>query len=53
MANTDAEMVNYAWKSVATFMRIFKDSLGGIKNSSYNSDPISSNIRQELNQLYQ
>lgn len=53
MANTDAEMVNYAWKSVATFLRIFKDSLGGIKNSDYKGDPISSNIRTELNMLYQ
>lgn len=53
MANTDAEMVNYAWKSVATFLRIFKNSLGGIKNSEYNKDPISSEIRQELNQVYQ
>jgi len=52
VANTDAEMVNYAWKSVATFMRIYKNSLNGIKNSDYPNDPISSNIRAELNELY-
>ena len=46
MANTDAEMVNYAWKSVATFLRIFKNSLEGIKSSEYNKDPISADIRQ-------
>lgn len=46
-------MVNYAWKSVATFLRIFKNSLEGIKSSEYNKDPISSDIRQELNGIYQ
>ena len=45
VANTDAEMVNYAWQSVATFLRVYKNSLNGIKSSEYNSDPISSNIR--------
>lgn len=53
VANTDAEMVNYAWKSVATFLKIFKNSIGGIKNSEYSKDPISSDIRHELNQIYQ
>lgn len=53
VANTDAEMVNYAWKSVATFLRIFKNSLEGIKSSEYNKDPISADIRQELNGIYQ
>lgn len=40
VANTDAEMVNYAWKSVATFLRVFKSSLNGIKSSQYNKDII-------------
>ena len=52
VANTDAEMVNYAWKSVATFLRVYKNSLNGIKSSEYNSDPISSSIREELTTLY-
>lgn len=52
MANTDAEMVNYAWKSVATFLRVYKNSLGGIKSSEYASDPMSSFIREELVLLY-
>lgn len=46
VANTDAEMVNYAWKSVATFLRVFKNSLEGIKSGDYNKDPISADIRQ-------
>jgi hypothetical protein len=41
VANTDAEMVNYAWKSVATFLRVFKNSLEGIKSGDYTKDPIS------------
>lgn len=45
-------MVNYAWKSVATFLRVYKNSLNGIKSSEYNNDPISSSIREELNYLY-
>lgn len=45
-------MVNYAWKSIATFLRIYKNSLGGIKNSQYSKDPISATIREELNILY-
>ena len=53
VTNTDADMVNYAWKSVASFIRIFKNSIGGIKSNDYNSDPISSEIRMELNSLYQ
>ena len=52
MANTDAEMVNYAWKSVATFLKVFKNSLNGIKSSEYKSDPISASIREELGFLY-
>lgn len=52
VANTDAEMVNYAWKSVATFLRVYKNSLNGIKSSEYNSDPISAAIREELTILY-
>lgn len=46
-------MVNYAWKSVATFLRVYKNSLEGIKSSEYNKDPISADIRQELNGIYQ
>lgn len=46
-------MVNYAWKSIATFLKIFKNSITGIKSNEYNKDPISSEIRQELNGLYQ
>lgn len=53
VANTDAELVNFAWKSVATFLRIFKNSLNGIKSNDYSKDPISSEIREELNALYQ
>ena len=53
MTNTDADMVNYAWKSVASFLRIFKNSINGIKSNDYAADPISSEIRSELNQLYQ
>lgn len=45
-------MVNYAWKSVATFLRVFKNSLNGIKSSEYSNDPISSSIREELAILY-
>ena len=45
-------MVNYAWKSVASFLRVYKNSLNGIKSSEYKNDPISSNIREELNFLY-
>lgn len=45
-------MVNYAWKSVASFLRIYKNSLGGIKSSEYNKDPISATIREQLNNLY-
>lgn len=45
VANSDAEMVNYAWRSISTFLRIFKNSINGIKNNDYNSDPISSTIR--------
>lgn len=52
VTNTDAEMVNYAWRSISSFMRIYKNSINGIKNSDYNSDPISSVIREELNNLY-
>ena len=52
VANTDAEMVNYAWKSVATFLRVYKNSINGIKSSEYNSDPVSSSIREEMVQLY-
>ena len=33
VANTDAEMVNYAWQSVATFLKVYKNSLNGIKSS--------------------
>ncbi len=53
VANSDAQLVNYAWKSIATFLRIFKNSLGGIKSSEYSKDPISAIIRQELNAIYQ
>jgi hypothetical protein len=52
VASTDAEMVNYAWKSISSFMRIFKNSINGIKSVDYSYDPISSEIRQELNDLY-
>lgn len=45
-------MVNYAWKSVATFLKVFKNSLNGIKSSEYKSDPISASIREELGLLY-
>lgn len=45
-------MVNYAWQSVASFLRIYKNSLGGIKSGEYNKDPISAHIREELNNLY-
>lgn len=37
--------MNYAWKNIATFMRIYTNSINGIKNTDYNSDPISSEIR--------
>ena len=53
VTNTDADMVNYAWKSVASFLRIFKNSINGIKSNDYSRDPISADIRGELNQLYQ
>lgn len=46
IANTDGELVNYAWKSISSFMRIFTNSINGIKNSDYGSDPISSQIRE-------
>lgn len=39
-------MVNYAWKSVATFLRVFKNSLNGIKSSEYAHDPVSAAIRE-------
>lgn len=52
MATTDTELVKYAWKSISTFLRIFKNSINGIKNSDYSNDPISSNVREELSNLY-
>jgi len=33
-------------------MRIYTNSINGIKNTDYGSDPISSEIREELNNLY-
>jgi|JI9StandDraft_1071089.scaffolds.fasta_scaffold103882_4 hypothetical protein len=45
-------MVNYAWKSVATFLRVFKNSLSGIKSNEYAHDPVSAHIREELTYLY-
>ena len=33
-------------------MRIFKNSIDGIKNNEYPGNPISANIREELNNLY-
>jgi hypothetical protein len=35
-------MVNYAWKSVGSFLRIYVNSINGIKNTDYEKDPISS-----------
>jgi uncharacterized protein (UPF0305 family) len=52
VANTDAEMVNYAWKSISSFLRIYVNSINGIKNTDYDKDPISAEIREELNHLY-
>lgn len=52
MASTDGEMVNYAWKSISAFMRIFNNSISGIKSSDYTGDPISAEIREELSNLY-
>lgn len=45
-------MVNYAWKSISSFLRIYLNSINGIKNTDYDNDPISSEIREELNNLY-
>jgi hypothetical protein len=45
-------LVNYAWKSISAFMRIYKNSINGIKNSDYSADPISSKIREHLSNLY-
>lgn len=45
-------MVNYAWKSISSFLRIFLNSINGIKNTDYDKDPISSEMREELNNLY-
>jgi hypothetical protein len=39
-------MVNYAWKSIATFLKIFKNSITGIKSNEYTKDPVSADIRQ-------
>ena len=33
-------------------MRIFTNSINGIKNPDYSADPISAEIREELNNLY-
>lgn len=33
-------------------MRIFTNSINGIKNTDYSADPISSEIREELTSLY-
>lgn len=33
-------------------MRIYTNSINGIKNTDYSADPISSEIREELNNLY-
>jgi hypothetical protein len=52
VANSDAELVNYAWRSISSFLRIFTNSISGIKNNDFKSDPISSSIREELNNLY-
>jgi len=45
-------MVNYAWKSISSFMRIYKNSIEGIKSNDYDCNPISAEIREELNTLY-
>lgn len=52
IASTDGELVNYAWKSISSFMRIFSNSINGIKNADYSADPISAEIREELALLY-
>lgn len=52
IANTDGELVNYAWKSISNFMRIFSNSVCGIKNVDYSADPIVAEINEELNNLY-
>ena len=41
IASTDGELVNYAWKSISTFTRIYNNSINGIKNPDYSADPIS------------
>ena len=50
--NSEEELVSYAWKSISKFMIAFTNSMSGVKNPCSDADPISSEIREELANLY-
>jgi hypothetical protein len=52
IAKTPQELIDYVWKLIAKFLRIFKNSLEGTRDPEYGEEPFGPKIRKMLNEFY-
>jgi hypothetical protein len=52
VAKTPQELIDYVWKQIAKFLRIFKNSLEGTRDPEYGEEPFGPKIRKLLNEFY-
>ena len=52
IAKTPQELIDYVWKMIAKFLRIYKNSLEGTRDPEYGEEPFGPKIRKMLNEFY-
>jgi len=52
VAKTPQELIDYVWKQIAKFLRIYKNSLEGTRDPEYGEEPFGPKVRKMLNDFY-
>ena len=52
IAKTPQELIDYVWKLIAKFLRIYKNSLEGTRDPEYPEEPFGPKIRKMMNEFY-
>lgn len=53
VAKTPQQLIDYVWKMIAKFLKVYKNSLEGMRDEDYGEEPFGPKIRATMNQFYE
>jgi hypothetical protein len=53
VAKTPQQLVDYVWKMIAKFLKVYKNSLEGMRDEDYGEEPFGPKLRKTMNDFYE